>query len=125
MAFFPQGARFALSKKTIQRRPKSSYEQLLTSLSTNEDPYAGYFMEWLWSELFLGHQEPCPVPSKVLPVSHIEAMNHLAQRFPQSVERQLSMGRGLSSISGSGCVCGGASGDISSSISGGISSAVS
>merc|ERR1712100_20004 len=41
IAFFPQGARFA-----------------------------GYYMEWLWSELFLGHQEPCAVPAKRAPVSH-------------------------------------------------------
>jgi hypothetical protein len=130
MAFFPQGARFAVSRETIQRRPKRDYEQLLTSLSTSEDPYAGYFMEWLWSELFLGHQEPCPVPSKVLPVSHTEAMNYLAQRFPLSVERQLRSARALSSTSGSGCVCkddisSGTSSSVSSSISGGFSGSIS
>merc|ERR1719181_2263646 len=121
MAFFPQGARFAVSKETIQRRPKAVYEGLLTSLSENEDSYAGYFMEWLWSELFLGHQEPCAVPTESLPVTHAEAMNTLVERFPQSVQRQLS-------LVSTGCICPGASGDgsgvlgsISSGVSGGIS----
>merc|ERR1712054_652812 len=113
MAFFPQGARFAVSKETIQRRPKAVYERLLTSLSDNEDPYAGYFMEWLWSELFLGHQEPCPVPTKLNAVSHREAMTSLVQRFPQSVQRQHSIARSLTqtgtsqSTSAAGCTCGG------------------
>merc|ERR1712232_240339 len=143
MASFPQGARFAVSKETIQRRPKEDYEQLLTSLSDNEDPYAGYFMEWLWSELFLGHQEPCPLPPMLAAVSHTEAMNSLIQRFPHSVQRQLSTARNLQgtgisgAVSGSNCICvdnaggissgisSGISGDVSGGVSGGISSGIS
>merc|ERR1711939_240844 len=115
MAFFPQGARFAVSKETVQRRPRAEYERLLASLSDNEDPYAGYFMEWLWSELFLGHEEPCPVPSRHAAVSHKHAMANLIQRFPISVQRQLST---QVLAGGAPCVCGGVSGGVSGSISG-------
>lgn len=101
-------------------------------------------MEWLWSELFLGHKEPCAVPVKVAPVSHPEAMQSLTDRFSGSVDKHLGSARRLSE-SGS-CVCGDVSGSISSgahisgsvsgvpctcgngtsgSISGGISSGVS
>merc|ERR1712054_446974 len=102
MAFFPQGARFAVSKETIQRRPKAVYERLLTSLSDNEDPYAGYFMEWLWSELFLGHQEPCAVPERAVPISHADAMHSLAICFPNSVQRHVQAARSLTATSVSG-----------------------
>merc|ERR1719454_2708661 len=131
MASFPQGARFAVSRGTIQRRPKADYERLLTSLSDNEDPYAGYFMEWLWSELFLGHQEACPLPPMLTAVTHTEAMNSLIQRFPHSVQRQLSTARNLQgtgisgAVSGSNCICVDNTGSISSGISGGISGGIS
>merc|ERR1711939_351099 len=131
MAFFPQGARFAVSKETVQRRPRAEYERLLASLSDNEDPYAGYFMEWLWSELFLGHEEPCPVPAKLDAVSHRDAMTSLIQRFPLSVQRQLSSAHSLggTSASGADCTCAetsaSTSGGISSGISGGISAGIS
>jgi hypothetical protein len=132
-AFFPQGARFAVSRETIHRRPKVDYERLLAVLSNDEDSYAGYFMEWLWAELFLGHQEPCTVPDKAMPIGHAEAMHSLTVRFPNSVERHVQSARSLTatSVSGSpGCICGGISGGISapiwgSSISAGISGAVS
>lgn len=53
---FPQGGRFAVSRERIQSRAKTVYEQLLKTLSKDIDPYSGYFMEWMWSELFLGHR---------------------------------------------------------------------
>jgi hypothetical protein len=120
IVFFPQGARFSVSKETIQSRPKMVYERLLATVSQDEDPYAGYFMEWLWSELFKGHQEPCSVPPTGVPVSHTDAMRTIAQRFPRSMERQLS---GASSQTGSDVgIAGGVSGTISGGISGGVSS---
>merc|ERR1711862_639049 len=88
--FFPQGARFAVSRETIQRRPKADYEKLLATLSNDVDSYAGYFMEWLWSELLVGHEQRCSAPAKVAPVSHAEAMDRLVQHFPKSMKRQLS-----------------------------------
>jgi hypothetical protein len=88
IAFFPQGARFAVSRETIHRRPKVDYELLLATVSKDVDPYAGYFMEWLWSELFLGHQEPCVAPPKVPATTHFEAMETINHRFPESVARQ-------------------------------------
>jgi len=88
-AFFPQGARFGVSRDVIQRRPKVEYERLLAAVSNDLDSYAGYYMEWLWSELFLGHQDACSVPRNVAPVSHAEAMDSLIQRFAMPTERQL------------------------------------
>jgi len=46
--------------------------------------------EWLWSELFLGHEEPCPVPVRAAPSSHADALGDLALRFPASVQRKLA-----------------------------------
>merc|ERR1719440_2554964 len=108
MAFFPQGARFAVSRETIQRRPKADYERLLATLSNDDDSYAGYFMEWLWSELFLGHQEPCTVPDKLAVVSHAEAMQSLVLRFPQSMQKHFGVARSLSETDGSGAASGSA-----------------
>merc|ERR1719201_2874600 len=126
--FFPQGARFAVSRETIHRRPKADYEALLATLSRDDDSYAGYYMEWLWSELFVGHQQHCAIPAKLSPVSHADAMRALIQRFPGSVERHLS-GRVLTesstSPSSSGCTCEGVSGGVSGGISGGVSDGIS
>jgi hypothetical protein len=92
IAFFPQGARFAVSRDVIRRRPKSDYERLLATLSKDKDPYTGYYMEWLWSELFLGHQKPCSMPVKVQPVTHADAMESLKQRFPSVVGKRKLLG---------------------------------
>jgi hypothetical protein len=119
-AFFPQGARFAVSREKVHKRPKSDYERLLTVLSNDEDSYAGYFMEWLWSELFLGPKQPCVIPEEVTPVSHAEAMQSLIAHFPNSVERHGHSTRSLQATvpSGvSGCLCGKVSGGISGGIS--------
>merc|ERR1711990_793937 len=121
IAFFPQGARFAVSREKIQQRPKADYERLLATLSDNEDSYAGYYMEWLWSELFLGHQEPCSLPARHAPVSHAQAMSKLIENFPSSVARHLSTG----GVSGSGGISGGISSGISGGISGGVSGGIS
>jgi len=121
-AFFPQGARFAVSRDMIQRRPKVDYERLLAAVSNDLDSYAGYYMEWLWSELFLGHQEACAVPSKVAPVSHAEAMDSLIQRFANSAERQLEQEKVKEGHARRLSVIGGISGI--SGISGGISGGV-
>eukprot|EP00441_Pelagodinium_beii_P041113 CAMPEP_0197635060 /NCGR_PEP_ID=MMETSP1338-20131121/10980_1 /TAXON_ID=43686 ORGANISM="Pelagodinium beii, Strain RCC1491" /NCGR_SAMPLE_ID=MMETSP1338 /ASSEMBLY_ACC=CAM_ASM_000754 /LENGTH=903 /DNA_ID=CAMNT_0043207039 /DNA_START=66 /DNA_END=2778 /DNA_ORIENTATION=- len=128
-AFFAQGARFAVSSKVIKQRPKADYERLLAVLSTSEDPYAGYFMEWFWSDLFLGHQEPCRVPAHTTPISHAEALDILAKRFPSSVQKYWGdvsggMSGDLSDISGAvsgGTVSGSLFGAVSEDISGGIS----
>merc|ERR1712032_322904 len=121
IAFFPQGARFAVSREKIQQRPKADYERLLATLSEDEDSYAGYYMEWLWSELFLGHQEPCSLPARHAPVSHAQAMSKLIENFPSSVARHLSTG----GVSGSGGISGGISSGISGGISGGVSGGIS
>merc|ERR1712224_626038 len=93
----------------------------MATLSDNEDSYAGYYMEWLWSELFLGHQEPCSLPARHAPVSHAQAMSKLIENFPSSVARHLSTG----GVSGSGGISGGISSGISGGISGGVSGGIS
>merc|ERR1712216_235091 len=124
VAFFPQGARFAVSREKIQQRPKADYARLLATLSEDEDSYAGYYMEWLWSELFLGHQEPCSLPARHAPVSHAQAMSKLIENFPSSVARHLSTG-GVSGSGISGGISSGISGGISVGVSGGISGGAS
>jgi hypothetical protein len=79
---FPQGGRFAISREVIRRRPKSDYEALLVLLSKDIDPYAGYYMEWMWPALFVGAQVlPCQLPAVLQPVAHAVAMNDLLSRF--------------------------------------------
>jgi hypothetical protein len=105
---FAQGARFAVSKEKILGRPKEDYERLLAALAGDVDSYAGYFMEWMWSELFLGHQERCQTPAhpEAGAMSHQKALMELAKRYQQQskhVKRFLQASP---------------SGDISGSISG-------
>jgi hypothetical protein len=79
---FPQGGRFAVSRQVIRRRPKSDYEALLALLSKDIDPYAGYYMEWMWPALFVGAQTlPCQLPAVHQPVAHAVAMDDLMTRF--------------------------------------------
>jgi hypothetical protein len=79
---FPQGGRFAISREVIRRRPKSDYEALLVLLSKDIDPYAGYYMEWMWPALFVGAQVlSCQLPAVLQPVAHAVAMNDLLSRF--------------------------------------------
>jgi len=125
VASFPQGARFAVSQEMIMRRPKSDYQRLLAILSSDEDSYAGYFMEWFWSELFVGHEQPCPLPAKHIPVTHAQAMDTLTLRFPKSVEKYFSSARMLSETGISGGVSGGVSGGISGGVSGGVPGGIS
>ena len=79
---FPQGGRFAVSREVIRRRPKSDYEALLALLSKDIDPYAGYYMEWMWPALFVGARAlPCQLPAVLQPVAHAVAMDDLMTRF--------------------------------------------
>eukprot|EP00968_Pinguiococcus_pyrenoidosus_P027595 scaffold7381_cov310-Pinguiococcus_pyrenoidosus.AAC.141 len=66
---FAQGARFAVSREAIHRRPKDYYVRLLDALAQDSDPAAGYWMEFMWYDVF--HPEklqvdagtPCELPS--------------------------------------------------------------
>lgn len=57
---FPQGARFAVAREQIRRRPRAYYEALLRSLEANRDPFSGYFMEWAWPAVLGAPQ--CELP---------------------------------------------------------------
>jgi len=116
---FSQGARFAVARAKIQSRPKADYERLLETLSHDADPYSGYFMEWMWSELFQGHQELCPMPPKTATISHPMAMDELAQRFPEAVKKHFVDLR-LAQAEASRSLQASVSGGISGGISGGV-----
>merc|ERR1719378_270473 len=62
MAFFSQGARFAVSREQIQRRSREEYMQLLSVVSGSADPCANYMNEWLWYYIMGKQQQrPCPI----------------------------------------------------------------
>ena len=49
---FAQGAQFSVSRDWIRQRPLVYYQDLLELLSHEKDPYLGYYMEWLWGEIW-------------------------------------------------------------------------
>lgn len=59
--FFSQGATFSATAEQIRRRPLKDYKQLLTEVSKNEDPSAGFFLEWMWYYIVTSDISPCPV----------------------------------------------------------------
>jgi hypothetical protein len=97
---YAQGARFALSRTVIQSQEKHVYERLLAELASNEDPWSGYYMEWMWADLFLGAgRAPCNAPKHGTAVSHPEMMEAVLRHFDlQTSSRSLTSG--TSGISG-------------------------
>jgi hypothetical protein len=59
--FFGQGAIFAATREQIQRRPLQDYQRLLQAVSLNEDPSAGFFLEWMWYYVITSDVNPCPL----------------------------------------------------------------
>lgn len=64
---YTQGARFAVSRERVLRRPLEYYAELLLSVSSGVDPEEGYWMEVSWYDIF--HPEAvqsrspaCPLP---------------------------------------------------------------
>ena len=49
---FAQGAQFAVGRDWIRQRPLKYYQDLLELLSHQVDPYLGYYMEWVWGEIW-------------------------------------------------------------------------
>ena len=79
---FPQGGRFAVSREVIRRRPKSDYEALRALLSKDIDPYAGYYIEWMWPAMFVGARAlPCELPAVHQPMAYAVVMDDLMSRF--------------------------------------------
>ena len=73
---FPQGARFAVSASAIRAHPKVYYEALLATVSHSADPWAGYYLEWMWPSIF--GRKPCSLPaSTASPSTHRKAMENL------------------------------------------------
>lgn len=50
--YFPQGARFAVSRDKIWQRPVLFYRRLMELLAQDVDPCAGYLLEWTWPVVF-------------------------------------------------------------------------
>lgn len=68
LAFYAQGARFAMTKERLHQRPKEYYQNLLDLVSSSDDPCANYFNEWTWFYQlgYAGNASAC----------HVEAPNH-------------------------------------------------
>ncbi|CAE8699409.1 unnamed protein product [Polarella glacialis] len=81
-------------------------------------------MEWMWSELFQGHQEFCPMPPKTAALSHPMAIDELAQRFPEAVKKHF-VNLGLSQTAAVRSLQAGVSGGNSVGVSGGVSGGIS
>ena len=62
--FFAQGARLAVTKQQIRRRPRREYAELMQLVSSDVDPWAGFFLEWFWYPLLTSRLPMCnPKPS--------------------------------------------------------------
>lgn len=53
-----QGARYAVTRQQLQRRPRYDYEVLLSLVSAHEDPWAGYFLEWFFYPILTSDARP-------------------------------------------------------------------
>jgi len=65
---FAQGARFAVSRERIHRRPLEYYQKLLAAVSGEENPLVGFYLEAMWYDVFHPerkqvHQEICELPT--------------------------------------------------------------
>ena len=84
---FAQGARFALSREQILSRPVSYYEALLETVSGDIDPIAGYWLEYMWYDVF--HPEdtqestgaPCAIPRDEETLSRADMIEELQARM--------------------------------------------
>merc|ERR1719421_1993297 len=52
MLVFSQGARFGVSRAQILSRSKAFYQNLLKTVSGSDDPAAGYWLEYMWHDVF-------------------------------------------------------------------------
>lgn len=76
--FFAQGSIFSVTAAQIRRRPVDEYRRLLQTVSNSVDPYAGYFLEYLWFYVLTSTASPCPVAGNEF------AFSPLARRFMAS-----------------------------------------
>ena len=104
---FAQGARFAVGRERIRSRPREYYQKLLSTLSHNEDPIAGYWMEYMWADVFRGDEATqCAMGPRCSTMPTARGVNEanltwrqmanvMAGRFPAFAGR-----RGLEGVSG-------------------------
>jgi len=101
---FAQGARFAVSRKQILSRPLAYYEALLDTVSGDIDPIAGYWLEYMWYDVF--HPEAiqettgvmCDVPVDEETLSRADMIEELQLRMGMTLHdrRSLSTSGGVS-----------------------------
>mmetsp|Transcript_2007 Transcript_2007/g.4097 ORF Transcript_2007/g.4097 Transcript_2007/m.4097 type:complete len:530 (-) Transcript_2007:103-1692(-) len=78
---FGQGARFGVSADSLRSKPKAYYLRLLNEVSGSNDPYQGYYNEWMWPWIVadsatVKDQLPCELPPLELADNvHAEAPN--------------------------------------------------
>ena len=78
---FGQGARFGVSADSLRSKPKAFYSRLLNEVSGSNDPYQGYYNEWMWPWIVadsatVKDQLPCELPPLELADNvHAEAPN--------------------------------------------------
>jgi hypothetical protein len=64
MYHFAQGARLAVTRSQIQRRPRKEYEEMLNLVSSTDDAWAGYFFEWFFFPILTSEADPCTTTRK-------------------------------------------------------------
>jgi len=78
---YAQGARAAVARGVIRARPRSYYERLLHLVAQNNDPWAGYYLEWMWPVIFGRLPSECRLPPASQPTSFEAAASGLEQRY--------------------------------------------
>ena len=76
---YPQGARMAVSRRALRARSRSYYTALLDTVNKHPDPWAGYYLEWMWPIVIGRPYGECPVPSGEV-VSYDEVVARLQRR---------------------------------------------
>ena len=93
---YANGARFAVSRDRIQKRPLNYYKALLEALSNSVHPIEGYYMETMWYDIF--HPESlqadlgsfCEIPSLDKIYSHSSMHEEAVHRCQGTTTLRLS-----------------------------------
>jgi len=86
---FVQGARFAVSRERILKRPRAYYEALLERVSHSRNPLEGFFLEAMWHDVFHPERvqaaaplcEYLPLPTNLAAMSYGEMFEDTARRI--------------------------------------------
>jgi len=90
---FAQGARFAVSRARIQKRPRNYYSRLLALLAKDVNPQEGFWMEAAWYDVFHPDSLQSKTPLCLLPVAR-EAIMSLGPYVFDSVRQRVNKAAG-------------------------------